>query len=280
MKKRLLIIADILVAACLGCCLWFGSLNQEFRNFLTKSAINMDLSLPVGTDSSADYLQKLATASGEHVALSDLYFEYLPYYQQPSSEEIESLETPVELSYYARPGDSEPVYVIPKGTKIVITTLYGGYGYNSFPTAERGWRVAHPFISEGGGEERQGPYYIRTKDLRALVNYYLHNCQPVLGDRWSQYSYWDLISGQIATTGISLSKRAAAHYLLVSNDVNLLALRIFRSKDLFYPVPALWVTIFLCIVFAAANVTALMLRIRNKRHNKCENKMEKEEGLK
>lgn len=90
------------------------------------------------------------------------------------------LQTPVALRYYtAIPGRGDvPALEIPKGSPIAALPPYAtgspffkaGYGYTSYPTYERGWRYAQPFVMDGAQADayEQPYYYVAQKDLHAV----------------------------------------------------------------------------------------------------------------
>lgn len=92
------------------------------------------------------------------------------------------------LYYYAAPGDEEPALTLEAGKQYVVYSgymrgaffwekLWGfGYGLKSWPTYEKGWRYAAPFVPVeeygnacGGTYESPGCYYVGLGDLKRVV---------------------------------------------------------------------------------------------------------------
>ncbi|MEA4887995.1 MAG: hypothetical protein VB070_00805 [Clostridiaceae bacterium] len=81
---------------------------------------------------------------------------------------------PVHIRYYTKQDEKMILsFEIPKGTSVFWTAsdaFYGvdaGYGICGYPTYERGWRYARPFITTNQNTDiKQIPYYfVRTDDL-------------------------------------------------------------------------------------------------------------------
>ncbi len=92
------------------------------------------------------------------------------------------------LYYYAAPGDTKPALTLEAGKQYVVYSgymhgaffwekLWGfGYGLKSWPTYEKGWRYAAPFVPVeeyesacSGTYESPGCYYVGLGDLKRVV---------------------------------------------------------------------------------------------------------------
>lgn len=89
-----------------------------------------------------------------------------------------------ELTYYREAnGQKVPAFTVRKGTVVAWPwhTVYGGYGFYTFPTYEEGWRYGVPFVTaqelsrwkrelEVLPPEEFPYYYVKLEDLRTVSN--------------------------------------------------------------------------------------------------------------
>lgn len=85
---------------------------------------------------------------------------------------------PVTIQYFTeQDGKKIPAFELSRGTAILwipseeFNDLYIGYGFRGYPTYDKGWRYARPFMLAGRqADVRQPPYYfVRTKELEAVA---------------------------------------------------------------------------------------------------------------
>ena len=190
------------------------------------------------------------------------------------------VQAPFDLHYYNDPADASPSYVISKGTDIfyeynkespyaetAMPYAYEawGYGFYSFPTRQRGWRLAIPFSTGKAENDTFTPRYIRLEELEKLQVYryqtdtgnvengmHYHEFMQLSGERYSQSLEFtltrDLLRFDKWLTGTS-------------------GLRVL-SKDLFKPGLPLWAVLTLIGVYAAANLGIVVWLVRRKNTRK------------
>lgn len=98
-----------------------------------------------------------------------------------------------DLAYYSEPGKSDPVLVIPKGTELLyfLEGLYvpAGYGVNSLPGNEAGWRCVRPFMESSKADSLVNApyYYIELSQLERAAEEYMQQ-----ETRWNSGSSYTL----------------------------------------------------------------------------------------
>ncbi len=88
------------------------------------------------------------------------------------------IDLPEEIQYFTeQDGKKVPAFELSKGTSIIwipyeeVNDLYIGYGLRGYPTYDKGWRYARPFmLPDRQADARQLSYYfVRTKELEAVA---------------------------------------------------------------------------------------------------------------
>ena len=105
---------------------------------------------------------------------------YAPYLDEPvvpvGYSTVFSL--PFDLTYYTEEnGVKTPACTLEKGSQVCWGGPSGGlrpgYGLQTYPTYEKGWRWGRPFTAEEELEERAGEalpwYYVKTEDLNRIA---------------------------------------------------------------------------------------------------------------
>lgn len=88
------------------------------------------------------------------------------------------IDLPKKIQYFTeQDGKKSLALEIAKGTSVLwipseeFNDIYIGYGFRNYPTYDKGWRYARPFmLSSQQTDVEQLPYYfVRTKDLEAVA---------------------------------------------------------------------------------------------------------------
>ncbi|MBQ7064888.1 MAG: hypothetical protein IJM90_08370 [Firmicutes bacterium] len=204
-----------------------------FRKTLLQREVNAYLRL-VGTDQSREvsreqqtyYLEQQQRYMDSHTDLSGAY-SGLPGYADMGQSDTE-MTLPFDLHYYAAPDDKEPVYTIVKGSKVLRSRQGRGYGFQTFPTDQKEWRVAHPFTA-GKDEVLQGAYYMKWADIQKL---YTAVGGVSVNENTLRYLNQNL--------GFKMSKNALQTIILCGVDQQLLSADLFRSDNLAQQAAPLW----------------------------------------
>ncbi len=130
-----------------------------------------------------------------------------------------NLTLPFTLDYFAsNEAGAQPVYTLPAGTKVRYSRVAGspldlGYGICGFPTYDRGWRYALPFLKENQTTADEPLYYfVRTADLERIAERFfaldsdLFKSRPLMTTR-AAYAHWAVrsIDEDFYRTGTFLS---------------------------------------------------------------------------
>ena len=102
-------------------------------------------------------------------------YRWLIDFVNMSDQDHTTFTTDRPITYYEEvDGEKVLAYEIPAGTTLTywpFWDVYFGYGYNSYPTYEKGWRYTRPFIEPGGAakSEELPFYYVKLSDLEHTV---------------------------------------------------------------------------------------------------------------
>ena len=180
-----------------------------------------------------------------------------------------TMRAPFDIRYYDAPGDASPSFVIPKGTLIYaeqnaalpesLPSGNYGYGFLSFPTRVKGWRLAVPFLQEGGYPQSKA-YYVRLDDLVRLqrIRY-----RTDAGSEKSQFTFSEYIRGYSQQKRMPLS--VGFYRTLLQIDMELARSDVpLVTADLYRPGLPLWVVCSLFALLIAGNVFLIIRRCRKK----------------
>ncbi len=270
-------ITMVLLLAALILCAVPATYNYRMQQFLSRTGNlrNADIS----ADAQADYLERIQLASEGKTDFVASWAVTGALAEVPNT-----MTLPFDLAYYAEPVAGKSACVIPRGTTVYLTvpedyavngklpdeaSLSGGlwgYGFLSWPTEQRGWRLVRPFVTE---EDRtlQKFYYVKLEDLSRLQQARYDSLKMTLEEALAQGSGlpYSTLTDEIAKQqGLTPSLRRDVE--LRTLDVGLLSNGIFRSPDLLKPAPPLWLVIALAAVWVLANVGLMILFIRKKTH--------------
>ena len=161
----------------------------------------------------------------QQVPLSDIIFScYEPLFADLTAPVGCSavFEAGAPIRYYEETdGKKTLAFEIPAGTVLEWSSSEpNGYGFNGFPTYERGWRWVRPFQSaDGSGDDAW--YYVRAKDLEKAAGQMLSS-SPFL---------------QSAVRAAGLTEAEAAFALVHRADWVFCRRGVYISPDLFEPWP-------------------------------------------
>lgn len=110
------------------------------------------------------------------------FFQYVRYLNRPvaGAEYTTAYAAPFSIRYYKEDGGRKVLaHEIPAGSTLETKPSGAyplGYGFESFPTYEKGWRWARPFSDDKNVIVSEMPwYYVKTADLEALAKYMVQN---------------------------------------------------------------------------------------------------------
>lgn len=156
----------------LYCLLAFFALALAFKLGVYCSSVH---SLRAGfqeSDTNTDYLCEIPMEEMD-------FFQYVRYLNKPVAGigYNTTFTAPFPIRYYREEsGRKVLAYEIPAGTAFESELTGGayplGYGFESFPTYEKGWRWVKPFSDSQDVDRSELPwYYIKTSDLESLFAY-------------------------------------------------------------------------------------------------------------
>ena len=174
----------------------------------------------------------------------------------------ETLELPIDITYYAEPSGDTVALQLKKGEKVIVAPdpeknsgwLEIGYGCVGYPDYTPGWRCVRPFMVEGSGEqvEELPYYYIPLQDLETIFRQYVKE-----------------INAQREAEGIQKiedGNGSIAQWVL-SCDYGLYKKGIFHSPDLQQPLWDMWDTALVC-AFALLFLGGLLLLAAGRKKRK------------
>ncbi len=159
---------------------------------------------------------------------------------------------PINLTYYRQQdGKMLPALVIEKGTAIALPayTYYGGYGFGTFPTYEKGWRYGVPFVTEDVLSQWKKQflkgievlsqadfdyYYVRLEDLKVVANAFQVSAGQSLPT-----------NRQMNVLLLSFDKELARHHAYISPDLQ----ASISWEQYFYPLIVACIPLFAAISF-------------------------------
>ena len=276
MKKNrilILILVDLLILAILAAlfvpALWYYNMHR----YLTRGGNTYNADIPAEKQ---EYYKE--AIKGLKQGKDDGVFHWAVA-AGGTSNVLNAVQIPFDISYYSEPGDKEPAYVVHTGETVYFSVpedytdasqlqtafmLYSGmwgYGLNTWPTAEKGWRLVRPFVS-AERPELQGYYYVKMEALQALQQFrYKADAEPASEDAVT-YSF--LVKG--------FSKRyrqSESFYMkaeLLFNDMSLLHNETYKSPDLFKAAIPLWAVIALAGACVLANILLVVKGFRKGTH--------------
>lgn len=163
--------------------------------------------------------------------------EYGFYYTKSYPGEMIEVRLPITVSYYSSTADKSPALTIPKGTSVYISTstaIAKGYGASSYPSYEKGWRYAAPFVIADGSQWDEkliadsDMYYVKTSELVSVVET-MYRDKKSLQDTFDKQQKYD--GKYIEYTG---DEKSFAKYYVLQIDRSLEAGGYYLSPDLGY----------------------------------------------
>lgn len=213
---------------------------------------------PSSYDKHTDYLNRVPMEEMD-------FLQYVRYLNRPVNPVYIERETaftaPFSLYYYQEEAGRKAVCLeIPADSVIEPEPEWShgyplGYGFESFPTYEKGWRWARPFTDGKDAAVDELPWrYVKTADLEAFAEE-MARCSP----------HW-----QDAIQRLHASESELAYELVRKCDALFYEKGIYLSPDL-YPVFWTWDGILLAAGFLAFSGCLLFSKIRefhsiNKKH--------------
>lgn len=81
------------------------------------------------------------------------------------------IELPCDVEYYEHKEDSDPTYVLKKGTPVYISSSNLGYGYGlcGWPDYDSEWRYARPFKTEAAEQNHNTMRYVKEARLERVA---------------------------------------------------------------------------------------------------------------
>ena len=173
---------------------------------------------------------------------------------------VREYSLPCDITYYSWDGsDLIPALVLDKGTDVLFfpteaegaPLIPAGYGVNSFPGRESGWRYAVPFLAADQplisgqvllSQQDWDYYHVRLSDLQAVCSGY-----------WKELE-WDYSRQSRRRMGISVRELSTLE--LLRTDGVLYAAGIYDSPDLSVP---LWDKIDSLLTAAGAALIVLFM---------------------
>ncbi|MBQ7063437.1 MAG: hypothetical protein IJM90_00910 [Firmicutes bacterium] len=181
------------------------------------------------------------------------------------------MQAPFDLKYYASPKDSQPAYVIPKGTTIYLeenaslataskNDIYC-YGLVSLPTREKGWRLVVPFLVEGQ-KSNDTAYYVRLNDLVRLQQIRYRTEKTQSGTALSLKAYVKENS-----EFRKMPQVVSFYQTLLRVDMDLARSESPKlTQDLYRPALPLWAVIALAGACVLANILLVVKGFRKRTH--------------
>lgn len=233
----------------LYCLLAFFALALAFKLGAYCSSVH---SLRAGfreSDTNTDYLREIPMEEMD-------FFQYVRYLNKPVAGigYNTTFTAPSPIRYYREEsGRKVLAYEIPAGTAFESELTGGayslGYGFESFPTYEKGWRWVKPFSDSQDVDRSELPwYYIKTSDLESLLAYVVRN---------SNSPYWQ---SSLQHPGMEETQLASAYILKC--DHMLYEIGAYISPNL-YPAFWTWDSILFVSGFFLSAAGLLLLKCRD-----------------